>query len=250
MRYALPRAFSRTARRALRLASPWLLAAASLGLTPAHAAQQLAPADQGHIRLQTFLSIAQVEHMAADTTMTVKSLSCCGGAGNVFVGDRAYVFFPIADTLDASGGAVLHFDADLAGPAAALLSANEIFSPLAPFQVNYSGNDATGQGLFIDLGNGPVYATTPVASGAASFALALSGDALTRIDTVRGSFFGIGFTTDLSSVDNPMTLSNLVLEVSAVPEPAAPWSMLGGLLAIAGARATRASRLLRRDALG
>lgn len=211
------------------------LAAAAAWLTPA-AAVQLPTADQGHFRLESFLTLSEIEHFEFVTSMDVKSLSCCGGAANAFVGERAYAFFAIPDTIDLSGSVVLRFNASLSGPAPTVLTLQEIFSPLAPFQSNYAGDDATGSGLFIDLGNGPVYATTAVAAGASSFALALNNDARSRIDASRGDFFGIGFTSDLSSVDNPMTLSAMVLDIAPVPEPATLGLMLAGLALLGGLR--------------
>ena len=209
------------------------LAVALLGTTalpPAHAAVQLPTADQGHIRLESFLSITQVQHFEFDTSMKLQSLSCCGGAGNAFAGDRAYAFFAIPDLIDLGAGAKLNFMLSPTTPALpSSLALHEIFSPLAPFQVSHAGADATGIGLFTDLGNGPVYASTGVSAGG-SFSLALAPEALARIDAMRGGFFGVGVVAEIASVANPLVLSQMTLEVSAVPEPGAAWLLLLGLL--------------------
>lgn len=209
-----------------------LVAAGTAMLATPAGAVQFSTADQGHIRLSTFLSLQQVQHFEFDTAMSVKSLSCCGGPTNAFVGDRAYAFFAVPNDIDLSGRITLHFDASLAGPGASSLTLNEIFSQLAPFQSNYADDDATGIGLFIDLGNGPTYASTSVSAGQSSFALTLSDDARSRMDGQRGGFVGIGFSAGLSDVDNPMTLSNMTLEVAAVPEPAVVWLLLSGMLLV------------------
>ena len=206
-----------------------LVLAVALGPSAAGAAVQLSTADQGHIRLGSFIGITDVTHFEFDTAMKVDAVLCCGGPQNAFVGERAYAFFAIPLTIDPAGAATLRFDTNLAGPASRELTAQEIFSPLAPFQFNYADDDATGIGLFNDLGNGPVYAGTTVLAGNSSFALALNGAALQRIDTVRGSFFGIGFSTPTASDGNLLTLSNMVLEIAPVPEPAVFWLMLAGL---------------------
>lgn len=218
------------------LVAPLLVVAWAVCLPPSAAAVQLTTSEQGHIRLETFLSLTQVQHFEFVTAMDVKSLSCCGGAANAFAGDRAYAFFAIPSAIDLSGGAVLRFNATLSGPASTALTLQEIFSPLPQFLVNYAGADATGIGLFNDLGNGPVYGATPVAAGSSSFALVLSSDARSRIEASRGGFFGIGFTAEISNVDNPMTLTNMVLEVTPVPEPSAFWLLLAGGPVLAWAR--------------
>lgn len=213
--------------RLLRQCTAALVAAAACAL--AHAQVTLTTADQGHVRLGTFLGLQDVEHFEAQTTMDVKSFSCCGGPANAFVGDRAYAFFNLPLDLNLAGGARLHLSAQLASPDPVTLTLNEVVSPLLNFQFNYINADPDGIALFNDLGSGPEYASTNVAAGSSNLVLTLGPDALARMDALRGQSFGIGFEASLLGVDNPMRLNNLVLEISPVPEPGSLALLLAGL---------------------
>jgi hypothetical protein len=197
--------------------------------TLAQAQVVLPTVDQGHIRLTTVFLGQTVEHFSIDTRMDVKSFTCCSPL-DVTVADRAYAFFDLPLNLGSAFTATLAFDALLAGPDSAQLRFSEISSPFADFQDSYTGADPQGISLFTDLGIGVPYASSlDVPGGSSQHRLALSSFALADIQSRQGQAFGIGFAAGSSLADNPMRLSNLVLEITPVPEPGAVTLLLAGL---------------------
>jgi hypothetical protein len=152
--------------------------------------------DQGHIRQTTVFLDWAVKHFTIDTRMDVKGFTCCSPL-NLTAQDRAYALFGLPMGLGGTFTATLSFDATLA--------------------------------LFTDPGIGVPNATpVEVAAGTSQHRLALSSFAPADLQASAGQAFGIGFATTVVGVDNPMRLSNMVLEISPVPEPGS-LALLAGL---------------------
>lgn len=216
-----------------------------LALTLPLRAQTLLPIDSGYVQRTGTLGGIVLAHDPAVRDVLVSSGRSPGISG-VSITRNAYALFQIDPQLARPLSAVLSFEVTPTG-FPGRIDLHDVLSSVASFEQVFSGVPTQdGLNLLADLGGGVTYGGLQLDPGPTlMLSFILPQVALDSLYAVRGGVFGVGFsgTGALAGFLNlPLTLQQVTLTISAVPEPSAVWMGLLGLLLLWALRA----RMLRR----
>lgn len=224
-----------------RFMAPALLTAAFMVALPSQALT-LAPADQGTVHQTRSFANFSYQLSPAETAMQLSSF----GMVSAGFSNRAYALFDVPAGLPAVGSAALHLLATPpAGPPNATYSFSlfDVSTPASAFQVSFNGPATPAMtALFNDLATGALYGVGALPGAPTTLSIDLSAAAKADLALASGGVFAIG-VSGISVSFAPLVLSDLTLQVSAVPEPATAllWT-LGAICLAAMRRRPRTSR--------